>query len=356
MKQESTALATRQPQEPFAALAQYQQDRYNVLIPVTTMDELPAATRLSVRVVKVNPSTDAGEVYATENGKLALTGQTLDRVGSAAGITWISVDRTDDRKHPHFCEFRVTGRVIDFDGSVREAIGMRAIDLRDDAGNGEPGADLKEIIYSAENAKDKQGGKSPRDPTKQIMKARQFMVPMCESKAKNRAIRRILSMKGGYTKAELEKPFVVPKLVPDASNPVAQQMMLGQMTGVTAALFGGARALPSKVVDAEFDHGSDSHGDTSRPEGEDKETTAGTAPAAASEEKGTPEILARLTAVWGIAQGANMPIETFRELMSRSCGKTKRAEMTTKDVVAIEVAIEDYVTGGRREPGEDPFA
>ena len=58
--------------------------------------------------------------------------------------------------------------------------------------------------------------------------------------AKLRVIRSLLGTKGTYTKAELEKPFVIPTVAftPDYSNPMVQQLLLMQAMGGANSLFG----------------------------------------------------------------------------------------------------------------------
>jgi hypothetical protein len=323
-------------------LAEYQQQQCNILAPIDWSGQVPAGTRLSLRVEKIDPKADT---YPTEGGKSALLGQALDRLAANAGVSFPEIRRTDDRKHPYYVEFQVTAMMTDCDGTTRYGKGTRAIDLQDDAGNGEPGADLKEIFYSAQHAK---GG--PRDPEKQIMKARQYIVPMCETKAKYRAVRHLLSIKGGYYPAELEKPFVSVKLVVDTSDQMAKQMVLSQMTGHTQALYG----REEKVLEADFqdaeptapavEPGEEVPGGSHRepppsldPLGTDKEAGEGL-----DEKK---HLKGRVTSVWKLMEGAGMTAEDFRRWTYQTCGRARMGEMTLDDIRAIERAAEKYITG-----------
>lgn len=208
-------------------LAEFQSQQYNILAPIDWSGQPPAGTRISLRVEKILVNEDT---YQTEGGH-ALKGHALDRMAASAGLTTISTRRTDGHVHPHFVEFEVVVQLTDGDGIARQGRGTRAIDLREDVGGGVPGADLDEILYSAG---------SDRNPRKQIIKARQYIVPMCESKARNRAIRHVCSLRGAYSTDELDMPFIAIKLVPDTSDPQAKALVLAQMTGATQALYGGA--------------------------------------------------------------------------------------------------------------------
>jgi hypothetical protein len=337
----STDLVKQDPkQNPFQALVKYQTGHFNVCMPVTTMDELPRGAKLSVRIVQVNGDEKAGDVYATENGKVALTGTTLDRIGAAAGITWLAVERTDGRAHPHYCEFTVVARVVDFDGSARDSRGVRAIDLREDAGAGIPGPDYAEIIASAK--------KKSRDPAGQLLKARQFLVPMCEAKAKNRAIRRLLSLRGGYKPEELKNPFVVPKLVIDTADPMARQMLMAQMTGAATMLYGRTQQSieAPRIVEAEPADDLEPGEGTAKTPPPSGNAGAGSPPPAPATQQTLPldDVPRRFSAAFKTyTQMIGCAPEDFAALCMKSCGKKSRAEMSADDVSRIEAAVQSEI-------------
>jgi hypothetical protein len=68
-----------------------------------------------------------------------------------------------------------------------------------------------------------------------------------ETGAMLRVIRAALGIKAQYTKAELEKPFVVPRIdfAPDYSDPEVRRALIEHGVGSMAALFG--QAAPSRV-------------------------------------------------------------------------------------------------------------
>ena len=74
-----------------------------------------------------------------------------------------------------------------------------------------------------------------------------------------RVIRALTGLKGQYTKAELEKPFAIPRVTfsPDFNDPQVRQAMLAQGLNSVSNMFGTANALPeaterSDVIDATF--------------------------------------------------------------------------------------------------------
>lgn len=189
------------------ALNQIQEERRAFLLsPVVRLDYIPEFHSISLRVVSVDPRPNQGEVYLPDKKKfeeVALTKVALDKIAGAAGISWDPVQsrRLDDHSDPYYCHFRAVGVYRDIDGSRRTLVGEKEIDLRD----GNPG------IFdptNTQNAGFKQGWSQRR-----LDGAREHILAICESKARNRAIR-TLGVKQKYDPRELQqKSFVVVALV-----------------------------------------------------------------------------------------------------------------------------------------------
>ncbi len=62
-----------------------------------------------------------------------------------------------------------------------------------------------------------------------------------------RVVRALIGMKGQYTKAELQKPFAIPRVTfsPDYSDPQVRKAMLDQGMNSVSNMFGSNRVLPS---------------------------------------------------------------------------------------------------------------
>jgi hypothetical protein len=223
--------------DPASVTAWFHANRqnYHLVAPSTMVQTLPEGCEVAVSVIYVNPEKDAGEVFMTDSGKLALAGSALARISAAAGISWDpkQCGRTDDRRNPRYCEYRAVGGWTLFDGTFVTECAHRETDLMDGS---DEAASMTE---------------------KQLAIARKFILPLTESKAKNRVIRR-LGLKSGYTKEELQKPFAVARLMftgrtndPELRKAFAL-MKAQQLTAGNAALFGGeqprqtvAHLLPS---------------------------------------------------------------------------------------------------------------
>ena len=329
MGNEKTALAIR---ETASELEQYPEQEYNVLLPVTEISEIPAGAKLAVRQVRISVEN---ETYAVDRGRRALSGVALDRIAAAAGVTFISERRTDDRKHPHYCSYEVVAEITDLDGTRRRKIGTKTIDLRDDCGDGTPGPRLAQITSTA-RAKG-------RNPSRQLLQEREYIDSYCASKAKNRAVRQLIGLRSAYDPKELRKPFVAPKLVPDTSNPEARQMVLAQMTGAAAALYGQPQ-LPqsSQVIEASVSEVPPPGDNGAEPE-PDFES-----------EPIMPEVL-DFSQLWELAQSVGLDQAAMAELCRSATGKQGRNELTESDLQAIHAAISDFDSQGDDNPDGVPF-
>jgi len=308
---------------PFDDLVRrYPPDKYNLLLPRYIDGELPAGTKFSVREIRLTPTKGGDgyeEIYRAE-GSLALNKVALDKIAAAAGISWVRVQRTDDESDPHYCTVVVRGRVTDLDGMPREVEDIRTYDLRDD------GADAKKM---------KPG---------QLGRARTYITGHATSRAKNRVIANILAMKRSYSAAELALPFIVPKLVPDSRDPDVKRMMLANMMGGAAAIFGQAPAepvtrTPSPSPVPESEDAQPVGGKL--PEGSQDGAVGWTPAPSASDERSLGE---RLQGVWDSLRGT-MSGDDFREWIQFNTGKGTRGELTPADIKVLEQAANDIVTG-----------
>ena len=208
----------------------------NVLSPVAAVNHVKPLHQVSIRVVKIDPQTECyqDKRFCGPNER-ALGGVALQKLMAAAGVQIVSKTRLDDRTDPYVCEMEIVAAMQDFDGTWRQMIGTKALDLRD--GSEEAKAMLP----------------------KELANQRKQIVSMAETKAMYRACRKLFSIKQKYSDMELAKPWVVPKLVAhlDLNDPEQKAAAIQDALGSTRALFGpprgevrtmrdagGARALP----------------------------------------------------------------------------------------------------------------
>lgn len=214
------------------AFTKSEQRNFNVLLPTTRIDYIPDGHSVSLRILTLDPTPPdengkggGGDVYLPESGdrtKLAPTGRALARLSAAAGINWdpIRSRRVDDASEPHYCHYLAVGWVQDFDGSWRCISADKEVDLREGS----------TTIQSWK--------------PKRLAIAREHILRLTQTKARNAAIRQALAMKQAYTPEELKRPFIVPKLVHtgDYADPeIAKAVALERVrmsSRATNALFG----------------------------------------------------------------------------------------------------------------------
>jgi hypothetical protein len=73
------------------------------------------------------------------------------------------------------------------------------------------------------------------------------MVANAESKALNRAIRSIASLRPSYPQRELAKPFAILRYVPDMTHPEVRERFLDMVAPASAQLYGPATETPKQV-------------------------------------------------------------------------------------------------------------
>lgn len=225
-------------------------DQANLVSPVTRLDHIPAMHRVSLRMVKLETSARSAEVYQDTTfckaDERAITKVGLLKLWQAAGGSIIESRRLDDGTDPHYCHWGVRVRVQQLDGRLVEFAASKEADLRE----GSP--QIKKATEAA-----KQAGFTAAQ--------RANLVANAETKALLRAVRGALSLQQKYTVEQLERPFVVPALVPDldTSDPQIRQMIAAQALGVENALFGSKpAALPPPVTPIVQDLGPEPEEDT----------------------------------------------------------------------------------------------
>lgn len=214
--------------------------QYHLVSPATSCGMLPEGCAVAISLVHVDPNPAQNgpkEVYEV-SGRLAPSMVTLQRIASAAGISWVpeQCGRLDNGRDPHYCHYRAVGTVRMFDGSARTLTGEVEIDMRE----GSP--QLEGMTQKA------------------IDQTRKFILRHAESKAKNRAVAD-MGVKRSYAPGELSKPFAVARLMwtGETSDPElrkeAFRMRAEAMGGATKMLY-GPQQQPRAALPAFQGHGA----------------------------------------------------------------------------------------------------
>lgn len=202
-------------------LARLQASDVNILSPVASVDHIKALHAVSLRAVVIDPTiTDpkngqGPECYRgkfCQGDEVALGGVAINKLMAAAGAQVISKRRLDDRGDANYCEIEVYVGVRDFDGTPRQAVGTKEIDLRDGSAAAQEGTRTGMLGFY-----------------------RQHIQSTCETKAIYRALRKLFALRQKYSAKELGRPWIVPKLVvtwdmtdPDQKRAAIDEARLGE--------------------------------------------------------------------------------------------------------------------------------
>ena len=203
-------------------------EQFHLVSPASSVGSLPEGCEVATSFVQVDREN---ETYDVGGGKRGLAKVALDRIASAAGVSWdpIASCRLDDGSDPYYCLFRAVGTMRGFDGAPVTITGTKEMDLR-------PRSPQLDAI----EARAKEGKSSE----KQIREMRLHILGHAESKARLRAIRSI-GLRTSYDDKDLKKPFLVARLVftGRTQDPTLERefalMRAHAMLGSVSAMYGG---------------------------------------------------------------------------------------------------------------------
>lgn len=236
-------------------LNKFPPDKYNVLVPVTTMQVASNLQRITVSEVQLDirqnqdnkgPSKDI--YFERSSGAFAITKVGGMKLAAAANIS--IVDTTPERTEG--CQrciemARATGqpRVCGNCEHVHDVAVTVTIRVPEPSGGFRLMKATKEIDCTLEAA-GMDGGMN----SKRYQRFLPHRTAIAESKAFMRAIRAALGLAGTYQYDDLRKPFVVARVVPNLDAPEIKQALAGSYLQSMGLLFemsdqGGAPALPA---------------------------------------------------------------------------------------------------------------
>lgn len=208
------------------------------VIGAMSFGEIPVGHSVVMNVLRANPDSKAGDVYDVGMGKFGLTGNFLNALADAAGVSMAGSVMIAYEKN--YCVVEATAARMGLDGSVRRVPRRKVMDLREGSGQ-------LTAMRDAAKAKNK-------DAETQIREQRLRIAEHADSKAALRAIRAILSVRT-YTPEELRKPFAVFKLqfTGKTNDPQLKQIfavgLMNASLGAMGALYGApAQAMPGPAL------------------------------------------------------------------------------------------------------------
>ena len=227
------------------ALDEFPEERFNRIIPTQTI-RMPSDLLVPVvQVVQLDPTDREGKSadhYKSSDvpaGHRALTARGLNKVATAAAVSFYDERRTDDGSNPDLIGVSVMASMLLPTGQRITAPGSKQVDL------------------SA------QAWASPA----QRAKYKSFFYEHVSTRARNRAIRALLSLRASYRDADIAKPFAVVSFAPNMNHPAIRERYLDSIAPATNALYGpqpaaqlpageSVAALKEIPVDDDHDQGA----------------------------------------------------------------------------------------------------
>lgn len=209
--------------EPTAALQVnldgYPESQYNRLIPVQTLGlgtDLIKPIVQAVQLRAAGPDGLSPDHYASPDipqGRRALTKRALDALASVAGVDFTEERRLDDGLDLMVCGVQVRAEMLLPTGRRITTTGTKWVDMRRMA--------WKSGLEGA-----------------QAGKFKAMIYEHTASRARNRAIRSLLSLQQSYTVEELRKPFAVVSFIINMDHPEVRARVLDALAPTIAATFG----------------------------------------------------------------------------------------------------------------------
>lgn len=252
-------------------LDQYPSSKFNILIPIQTISQIPAIQTPIIKAVQISINPEAKEIYEqeaasngyTKNGrtyppspaKYALTKIGLTKLAETAGIRQVGSEPV----LPSTCQKcatinRANNRFISCGQCGNKDVKYKVtVSVPQMTGETLYFVDHHEI--NIENATASMSDKQKAEFMKHLTQ-------ICEAKALNGAIRTALQIKGTYTLEELKKPFVVGYLAPNLDNPDVKRVAIESMFNSTKCLFGTNQSLDEpKLIEAPQDRIDENYAD-----------------------------------------------------------------------------------------------
>jgi hypothetical protein len=219
----------------------------HILAPLT-LQTIPAMHRPVVVSVQIDPDPKNKEVYPQRGGGLTLSAIAFKKLGDAMGIQWVEEEcgRLDDGTDPDYVHYRMTGLIKALDGTWRKILGDKEIRMSVIIEELTDNNREKAKAYLEDPKDGPEFRRAHPDPEvwirekvrQEALQIKKHLLSRAQTGALARATKSI-GIRETYTAAELQKPFVFPKLVfsPDPNHPQDRAFLLAQGAGAMNQLY-----------------------------------------------------------------------------------------------------------------------
>lgn len=219
----------------------YPTDKYNLLIPVKTMQEISPLHKLIINEVQISPNPNDKDVYKEKNGEYALHKRSLMKLMAAANIQVVDSHPIPTQKCNKCVEVAQRTRIAPkcFECPYQDDVAFQVT-----IAVPEPSGTFR-LIKASKELRMEDSRESMTEA--QFKTFKPFRTEQCESKALNRALREGLMIKSTYRADELKKPFIVGLVMPNMADPDLKKAMIEKISNNAATLYGtpGAAQIPA---------------------------------------------------------------------------------------------------------------
>jgi len=215
-----------------AIAKEYPQDKFNLLIPVRTMQELSPLHKLVINEVQISPNLNDKDVYKEKNGEYALHKRSLMKLMAAANIQIIDSRAVPTQKCNKCYQMAQATKMAPkcFECPYQDDVAFQVT-----IAVPEPSGTYRIVKATKELRMEDEKGKMT---DAQFKAFKPFRTEQCESKALNRALREGLMIKSTYKADELKKPFAVALVMPNMNDPDLKAAMIERYANNASALYG----------------------------------------------------------------------------------------------------------------------
>jgi len=219
-------------QDTIIQLNKYPPDKYNVLVPVTSMQVMSNMQRIIVNEVQLDTNPDGNDVYyEKQSHKYAITTVGGTKLAAAANISIVY----SGAEQPEVCKrciqmAKATGnaQVCGNCAHVYDVKHTVTVRVPEPSGGFRLITKSKEIDCSLEKESMTEA---------QYKKFLPHRASMAETKAYMRCLRAALGLAQGYTANELKKPFIIAHIVPNLDAPEMRKALINNSLRDMGLLF-----------------------------------------------------------------------------------------------------------------------
>lgn len=235
-------------------LETYKKQGCNLLMPSTHIAGLSEFHQPIIETVTLSTNPDDGDVYphdftaAGPNKKWRPTKQALMKLSVCAGVIWSPTEtrRVDNGSDRNYIAYKAVGGIKKADGqpvffSAEYDMDFEVLEEEIRDGHFKKISSWKD---KPSNIPEKVDELTKRD----MLQKRKHKLKLCEAGAMNRVLRMLLGLKQAYTTTELQKPFVMARIVfrPDYSDAAVRKQFVDASIKAMTGIY-GPQALDQEI-------------------------------------------------------------------------------------------------------------